>query len=86
MSKANGTEDAGIKPPVETVSTQKPPNVDTKKIKEVSITFKGTRKFDLHVGREMKTFKGRETKKIPADWLNHPDFTQVKKYFIVKGV
>lgn len=52
----------------------------------VGVTFKDNRKFDLHVGREMVTFYGRETKQIPKAWLDHPGFRQVQKYFIVKGV
>ena len=62
--------------------------VTTKKVnsKTVTVTFKDVRKFDLHVGREMVVFKGKESKQIPADWLKHSDFKQVSKYFIVKGV
>ena len=67
-----------------TVSKKVVPTV--KSIKKISVTFKDMRKFDLHVGRDMVTFKGRETKTIPADWLKHSDFIQVSKYFIVKGV
>ncbi len=57
-----------------------------KSTKKVSVTFKDMRKFDLHVGREMITFQGRDTKSIPAEWLRHPDFVQVSKYFVIKGV
>lgn len=54
--------------------------------KTVTVQFKQYRKFDLHVGRDMVTFLGKESKSIPADWLKHPDFKQVQKYFVVKGV
>ena len=54
--------------------------------KTVKLTFRENRKFDLHVGREMITFRGRETKLVPKDWLNHKDFQVVKNYFIQKGV
>lgn len=52
----------------------------------VSVMFRENRKFDLHVGREIVVFLGRETKEIPREWLCHPDFLQVGKYFTVKGV
>lgn len=52
----------------------------------VKIMFRQNRKYDLHVGRNMVTFRGRELKKIPKAWLNHPDFKQASKLFIVKGV
>ena len=87
MAKTRETESIGNKPPVDNVvSGQKPPNVDKKKSKTVTVTFRENRKFDLHVGREMVTFMGRESKKIPASWLNHQGFIQVRKYFVVKGV
>lgn len=57
-----------------------------KKTKEVTVTFRENRKYDLHVGRNMITFLARETKKIPADWLKHPDWKQASKLFVVKGV
>lgn len=52
----------------------------------VTITFRENRKFDLHIGREIKVFRGRESKPIPSSWLNHKDWVSAKKYFIVKGV
>lgn len=60
--------------------------VSTKIVKKVSVTFRENRKFDLHIGRKMVTFMGKETKKIPVDWLKHKDWLNVSKYFIVKGV
>ncbi len=66
---------------------QKPVPADkVGKSKKVFVTFRENRKFDLHVGREMETFRGRETRAIPIAWLSHPDFLQQKRYFIVKGV
>ena len=55
-------------------------------VKMVSIMFRENRKFDLHIGREMITFRGREVKQIPVEWLLHRDFLQAENYFIVKGV
>lgn len=52
----------------------------------VSVIFRENRKFDLHIGREMVTFKARERKDIPKIWLKHKDWQNVSKYFVVKGV
>jgi hypothetical protein len=52
----------------------------------VSVTFLENRKYELHIGRSEITFMGRETKQIPAEWLDHIDFQNVKHYFAVKGV
>jgi len=52
----------------------------------VSVIFRENRKFDLHIGRDMVTFKARERKDIPKKWLKHPDWKNVSKYFVVKGV
>jgi hypothetical protein len=52
----------------------------------VSVTFRQNRKFDLHVGRNIVVFEGMETKEIPIEWLEHPDFIQAKKYLVIKGV
>lgn len=67
------------KPPVES-------KVSTRSAKKVSVTFRQSRKYDLHIGRNMVTFKGRETKQIPAEWLKHKDWQNVSKLFVVKGV
>ena len=53
--------------------------------KKGTIMFKQMRKYDLHVGRNMITFRGREEKKIPASWLKHEDFLHVKNLFIIRG-
>lgn len=57
-----------------------------KKQQTVTIMFKENRRFDLHIGRDVLVFKGREIKPIPVEWLKHRDFIQVQKYFTVKGV
>lgn len=54
--------------------------------RDIEVTFKENRKFDLHIGRRMLTFKGRETKSIPKEWVKHKDFLQVSKLFIVRGI
>lgn len=68
--------------------SKKVEKIETKKAtsKMVTVTFRDNRKFDLHIGREMVTFKGRETKSIPSAYLTHKDWVQVKHLFVVKGV
>lgn len=67
--------------------TKKPPIKEPVKMKEkmIPVTYRYNNKFDLHIGRKMMTFKGRETKGVPTAWLNHKDWDPVKKYFAVKG-
>lgn len=59
---------------------------ETVNIEKIPVTFRGNRKYDLHIGREMVTFLSRETKEIPKKWLNHPDWIQAKKLFVVSGI
>jgi len=59
---------------------------ETVNIEKIPVTFRGNRKYDLHIGREMVTFLSRETKEIPKNWLNHPDWIQTKKLFVVSGI
>jgi hypothetical protein len=54
--------------------------------KNINVQFRHNRKFDLHIGRNVVTFRGRVALPIPEKWLMHPDWKQVEKYFIVKGV
>ena len=56
------------------------------KSKEVTITFRHNRTFELHIGQEVMRFEGRETKQVDKDVLEHPAFIQARKYFITKGV
>lgn len=58
----------------------------TLNIEKIPVTFRGNRKYDLHIGREMITFLSRETKEIPKKWLNHPDWLQAKKLFVISGI
>jgi hypothetical protein len=52
----------------------------------VTVTFLENRKYDLHIGYDMITFMAHETKQIPAEWLNHRDWQNIKHYFGIKGV
>lgn len=65
---------------------EKPEELKVPKSKTVMVMFREDRKFDLHVGRNVIVFRGRENKPIPIEWLKHPDFLQQAKKFVVKGV
>lgn len=48
----------------------------------VDVTFTQNRSFELHIGRNIYKFDGRQTVKLPKSVLNHPDFTaDLKRYF-----
>jgi len=54
---------------------------------EFLITFKENRRFELHIGRAIIIFNGRETKKITQSFFNHKDFTEaIKKKFVIREV
>ena len=55
-------------------------NPVSKKVQTVNIMFRERRKFDLHVGRNMLTFRGRESKPVQKSWIEHKDFQQVVCY------
>lgn len=57
---------------------------EVKKKKQASLTFRENRKYDLHIARQVITFRGRETKTVPQSWLNDKDFNQVRKNFVIK--
>lgn len=65
---------------------EKPEEKKIPKQKTVKVMFRENRKFDLHVGRDVITFRGRELKDIPIEWLKHPAFIRQSKKFVVKGV
>lgn len=51
-----------------------------------TIVFRQNRTYDLHIGRDVYTFHGMESKRIPKHLLLHSDFLQASEYFVVKGV
>ena len=61
------------------------PVVTIQKNEQIEVTYRYNRKYDLHIGRYMETFKARETKKIPKKWLEHRDWKNVAKNFVIKG-
>lgn len=69
-----------------TLKTKDNEVISEKKEKMIMVQFKENRKFDLHIGRNIITFYGREIKPIPANWLKHNDWQNIKNYFFVKGV
>ncbi len=56
------------------------------KKKQVTITFRENRAFELHIGQEVLRFEGMESKQIDKDLLEHPAFKQARKYFTIKGI
>lgn len=73
--------------------TYKQSNTDkTKKVEksisgEVEMIFKQNRTFDLHIGRIVYRFEGRQKKRLPKSILNHPDWTnQIARLFVVKEI
>jgi hypothetical protein len=72
--------------PTDTFSGEMKPEKKKGAVQMVTVTFMENRKFDLHIGRSIMTFMGRETKQIPAEWLNHRDWQNIKHYFGIKGV
>lgn len=51
---------------------------------EVCLVFKGNRKKELHIGNKMYTFIGRERVSVPRSVIEHKDFENQAKYFLVK--
>jgi len=86
MEKEGDNKRASTPSRVQDKPDDKKARVQKPVVKMVSVMFRENRKFDLHVGREMITFRGREVKQIPAEWLLHRDFLQASDQFIVKGV
>lgn len=60
--------------------------VSEKKKKKIPVKSRLNRKYDLHIGREMITFKSLEQKDIPYEWLKHPDWMREQNNFIIVGV
>jgi len=56
---------------------------DEVKESTVDLMFRENRKYDLHIGSKMLTFKGRVVLPVPKSWIEHPDFKPVEKLFIV---
>lgn len=56
------------------------------KKKQITVTFRENRTFELQVGQETMRFEGRETKQVDKELLKHPAFTQARKYFNIKGI
>jgi len=54
------------------------------KVDEVEIVFKQNRKFHLHVGRKTWVFIGKSSHIVPRKVLEHSDFLQQSKYFLIK--
>lgn len=54
---------------------------------EVILTFKENRAYELHIGRQIYRFIGRESKSVPSSVLVHKDFTErISKKFVIREV
>ena len=63
------------------------PKDKTVEKEEVTLTFKENRSYELHIGRSIYRFKGRESKRVPSSILAHKDFTErVSKKFVIREV
>lgn len=56
-----------------------------KELKTVKLTFTGNRSYELHIGREIYRFNGRESKDLPVSVLDHKDFTDIVRQKFVIG-
>lgn len=52
---------------------------------KITLRYKKNNKYDLHVCRQVFTFKAYETKKVPADVLKDKNWEHEKKYFQIIG-
>lgn len=64
-------------------SSKEKEKIVEKDSENVTLIFKGNRTFELHIGRAMYRFEGRVSKQVPRSVLSHPDFANVKKYFVI---
>lgn len=69
-----------------TVPKKKPKKSKVGKPKKFTITFKENRRFEMTVNREFYVFEGRQSITVDADFLDHPDFQNKRKYFSIKGI
>ena len=60
--------------------------IKEKKVEEIKLTFKGNRKKDLRIGKTVYEFMGPCSLNVPKSILNHPDFENQKKYFLIREV
>lgn len=72
------------KTPIPDVGTN--PERVKKEVKEKNFTFRENRKYDLTLGRTVIIFTARETKSLPESLLQHPDWPQAAKLFVVKDL
>jgi len=54
--------------------------------KSVELIFTGNRTFELHIGKQILRFSPRESKIVLKSIIEHIDFENVSKYFVVKEV
>jgi hypothetical protein len=51
----------------------------------VTLVFKKNRTKELHVNKKIYRFEGPQAKEVPRSVIEHPDFENQRKYFLIKG-
>ena len=54
--------------------------------KRYVLTFKQNRSFDLHLGKKMISFGPKESIEVDESVVEHKDFAQSSKYFVIKEI
>ncbi len=67
-------------------ASEKPKDKFPAKKKQITITFRENRTFELNLGHEVMRFEGRQTKAVDVSILKHPAFIQARKDFNIKGI
>jgi hypothetical protein len=58
---------------------------DPVKSDTVTLTFKKNRTKELHVNKKIYRFNGPQSIDVPREVIEHSDFVNQRKYFLVKG-
>ena len=56
------------------------------KTDEISLTYRKNRSYELHLGKEVIKFLPKETKILSREILDHKDFEQAAKNFVIKEI
>ena len=65
-------------------TAEKKSNFAQSKEKSYTIIFKDNRSYDLHIGKSLFKFGPKESKDVPEWVINHKDFENASKYFVIK--
>lgn len=90
MAKQKNNEQVISTPTYPLAGHEFPTEVRSRKVpakkKQLTITFRHNRTFELHIGHEVMRFEGRQTKAVDISILKHPAFIQARKDFNIKGI